>query len=106
MSEQLQVNGRSYRINRLGEIGTGDVSSLPYSLKVLLENLVRKVDGVSVTEDDVAALAAWDPDASEQRELSFSPARILLQDFTGVPAVVDLAAMRDAVSTWGARRRR
>jgi aconitate hydratase len=100
--EQLQVGDRTYRIRSFTDLDAGgDVATLPYSLKVLLENLVRHNDGVSVTDDDVAALATWDPSAPNTRELSFSPARILLQDFTGVPAVVDLAAMRDAVADLG-----
>ena len=100
MERELEVGDRRYRFQSLRELG-GDVEMLPYSLKVLLENLARHADGVSVTEDDVAALAAWDPAVPAARELSFTPARILLQDFTGVPAVVDLAAMRDAVETLG-----
>ena len=100
--EQLRVGDRTYRIRSLTDLDSGgDVTTLPYSLKVLLENLIRHADGISVTEDDVAALANWDPSAPNTRELSFSPARILLQDFTGVPAVVDLAAMRDAVADLG-----
>src|SRR5690606_9401647 len=98
----LKVGDRSYSSHRLDSLDTaGDVDTLPFSLKVLLENLVRHRDDVSVTGDDVAALAAWDPNATSRGELSFSPARILLQDFTGVPAVVDLAAMRDAVAALG-----
>jgi aconitate hydratase len=100
MEQQLQVGDRRYRYHPLAAI-EGDVSTLPYSLKVLLENLARHVDDVSVTEDDVAALAHWDPEVPHAQELSFTPARILLQDFTGVPAVVDLAAMRDAVAALG-----
>jgi len=100
VERELEVGDRRYRFQSLRELG-GDVEMLPYSLKVLLENLARHADGVSVTEDDVAALAAWDPAVPAARELSFTPARILLQDFTGVPAVVDLAAMRDAVETLG-----
>src|SRR5690554_1748609 len=99
---KLNVGDRTYEIQRLDALDTaGDVDSLPYSLKVLLENLVRHRDDVSVTGDDVAALASWEPTATSRKELSFSPARILLQDFTGVPAVVDLAAMRDAVAELG-----
>jgi aconitate hydratase len=102
MEQELAVGGRRYRFRPLNAIDTdGDVTTLPYSLKVLLENLVRHADGLAVTDDDVAALAAWDPAVPAPRELSFSPARILLQDFTGVPAVVDLAAMRDAVEALG-----
>ncbi len=78
-----------------------DLSRLPFSIKVVLENLVRHEDGQSVTADDIAAIAGWDAQATPGRELSFRPARVLLQDFTGVPAVVDLAAMRDAMAELG-----
>ena len=78
-----------------------DVARLPYSLKVLLENLLRHEDDVTVRADDIEALAGWDPDAEPDREIAFAPARILMQDFTGVPAVVDLAAMRDAMAAMG-----
>ncbi len=78
-----------------------DVARLPFSLKILLENLLRREDGRSVTADDVRALAAWDPTSGASREISFMPARVLLQDFTGVPCVVDLAAMRDAMVALG-----
>ncbi|HZP27316.1 MAG TPA: aconitate hydratase, partial [Acidimicrobiia bacterium] len=98
---RLQVGGASYEIFRLGELG----AQLPYSLKVLLENLLRHEDGVSVTPDDIRALAAWDGAAGD-RELAFSPARILWQDYTGVPAVADLAAMRDALEALGGDPRR
>jgi aconitate hydratase len=103
----LEAGGRRYQIQRLGALegDFGDPSRLPYSLKVLLENLLRHNDGVQVTDDDVAALAQWsggregaDDDGSE---ISFLPARVLMQDFTGVPAVVDLAAMRHAVREKG-----
>ena len=77
------------------------VARLPYSLKILLENLLRREDGRSVTADDIQALAAWDPTAGDTKEIAFMPARVLLQDFTGVPAVVDLAAMRDGVVRLG-----
>src|SRR5258705_208198 len=74
---------------------------LPFSLKILLENLLRTEDGVNVTEADIAALAQWNPKAEPTKEIAFTPARVLLQDFTGVPAVVDLAAMRDAMKAMG-----
>jgi aconitate hydratase len=77
------------------------VGHLPYSLKILLENLLRTEDGVSVAPEDIDALATWDPGAEPHHEIAFSPARILMQDFTGVPAVVDLAAMRDGVEALG-----
>ena len=100
--DSLDVGGRRFEIHRLSALdGVGDVARLPYSLKVLLENLVRR-EGDVVTAEDVEALARWDPRATSDRELSFAPARILMQDFTGVPAVVDLAAMRDAMADLGA----
>jgi aconitate hydratase len=90
-----------YRLDALEKAGIGHVSQLPFSLKILLENLLRFEDGRSVTKDDIAALAAWDPMAPPSREVQFRPARVLLQDFTGVPCVVDLAAMRDAIVSLG-----
>ena len=100
----LEVGGSSYDYFSLEAAAgaIGDVSRLPYSLKVLLENLLRYEDGRSVTTDDIKALAEWAKDRRSDREISYRPARILLQDFTGVPAVVDLAAMRDAVRDMGA----
>ncbi len=102
----LEVGDDRYEIHRLSALEDDfGVSRLPYSLKVLLENLLRHQDGTSVGEDDVAALAAWsgghDDAGDEDREIAFSPARVLMQDFTGVPAVVDLAALRDAVAAHG-----
>jgi aconitate hydratase len=100
----LEVGGQSHAIWRLSTLEDQfGVSRLPYSLKVLLENLLRHNDGLRVTDDDVAALASWNGgrDGGEGREISFLPARVLMQDFTGVPAVVDLAAMRHAVSEAG-----
>jgi aconitate hydratase len=97
---QLAVGEAAYEIFRLDALGPG-VADLPYSLKVLLENLLRTEDGVSVTADDVRALAGWDPAAQPDTEIAFSPARVLMQDFTGVPAVVDLATMRDAMAVLG-----
>ncbi|MDX8408614.1 MAG: aconitate hydratase AcnA [Mariprofundales bacterium] len=94
----LTVGDRDYSYYALSSVG--DLSHLPFSLKVLLENLLRRVDGETVTEGDVQALASWTPQ-SEPREIAFMPARVLMQDFTGVPAVVDLAAMRDAVVSLG-----
>ncbi|MFQ5746884.1 MAG: aconitate hydratase AcnA [Gemmatimonadota bacterium] len=88
-----------YDVRALAAAGVGRVDRLPFSLRVLLENLLRHEDGVAVTGEDIEALAAWNPD--EDREISFMPARVLLQDFTGVPAVVDLAAMRDAMRDLG-----
>lgn len=92
-----------YSLDAAAANGLGDVSSLPASLKVLLENLLRFEDGVTVTADDIKAMAAWLNDkGSAQHEIAYRPARVLMQDFTGVPAVVDLAAMRDAAKNLGA----
>jgi aconitate hydratase len=99
----LQVDDQTlqyYRLDALAAHGL-EVSRLPFSLKVLLENLLRHEDGVTVTADDIKALAEWDPKAAPNREIAFRPARVLLQDFTGVPAIVDLAAMRDAMKRLG-----
>jgi aconitate hydratase len=99
----LSVGGREYRIFRLDALASEgvDVSRLPYSLRILLENLLRTEDGVTVTRDDILALARWDPKNPPDREIAYSPARVVLQDFTGVPCVVDLAAMRDAMAELG-----
>jgi aconitate hydratase len=100
----LQVDGKSYEIFSLSALekkGVGHVSKLPFSLRVLLENLLRQEDGRFVHPADIEALAGWDPKAATQKEISFMPARVLLQDFTGVPAVVDFAAMREAMTTLG-----
>ncbi len=102
--DTLQVDGKSYEIFRLSALekkGVGHVSKLPFSLRVLLENLLRQEDGRFVHPGDIEALAGWDPNAATQKEISFMPARVLLQDFTGVPAVVDFAAMREAIRTLG-----
>ncbi len=90
-----------FSLRALENAGLGEVSTLPVTLKVLLENLLRHCDGYHVAEDDVAYLAGWDPAAGEQREIAYMPARVLLQDFTGVPAVVDLAALRSAMARLG-----
>ncbi len=100
----LRVGGESmefFRLDRLKSTGVGDIGRLPYCLKVLLENLLRREDGNSVRREEIAALARWDPASATQPEVAFMPARVLLQDFTGVPAVVDLAAMRDAMARMG-----
>ncbi|HSD53529.1 MAG TPA: aconitase family protein, partial [Burkholderiales bacterium] len=97
----LDVDGRRYEIYRLGAIQGHDVSRLPFSLKILLENLLRCEDGVSVTGDDIEALLRWDPQATPSHEIAFTPARVIMQDFTGVPAIVDLAAMREAMTRLG-----
>jgi aconitate hydratase len=99
----LEVGGESYEIYRLDAItGDGlDVQSLPFSLKVLLENLLRTEDGADITADDIKALAGWDADAEPDKEIQFTPARVIMQDFTGVPCVVDLATMREAMADLG-----
>src|SRR6516165_10823907 len=96
----LEVGGVRYAMHRLDALGDR-VERLPFSLRVLLENLLRREDGRSVTRDHVEALLAWDPKRPPDREIPFMPARVLLQDFTGVPCVVDLAAMRDAMVAMG-----
>ena len=99
----LTSNGKSYEIYRLKALEQKGVSleRLPYSLRILLENLLRQEDGKSVTAADIEFLAKWQPKAEADREIAFMPARVLMQDFTGVPAIVDLAAMRDAMKKLG-----
>jgi len=100
----LDAAGRSYQIYSLPALqnaGFGEIARLPYSMKILLENLLRHEDGRFVKAADVEALARWDLKSGAQKEISFAPARVLLQDFTGVPAVVDLAAMRDGIARLG-----
>src|SRR3954470_22832765 len=99
---ELEVGGRTYEILRLDALQSKfDVARLPFSLKILLENLLRNEDGVGVRARDIEALARWDAKAEPSEEIAFTPARVLLQDFTGVPVVVDLAAMRDAMGDLG-----
>ncbi|HIN10788.1 MAG TPA: aconitate hydratase, partial [Acidobacteria bacterium] len=90
-----------HSLQALERAGFPNVARLPYSLKILLENLLRREDGQRVTPDDIQALARWDPRAGATKEIAFMPSRVLLQDFTGVPVVVDLAAMRDGVVRLG-----
>ncbi len=97
----LTIGNDDFEVFRLDAVTDGHVAQLPYSLKILLENLLRHEDGRDVTSDDIRALANWDPKADPSTEISFTPGRVILQDFTGVPAVVDLAAMRDAVVKLG-----
>ncbi len=100
----LDVNGKSYAYASLTKLGEKyDLSALPFSMKILLENLLRHEDGVSVLPAHIEAVAKWDPKAEASKEIAFMPARVLLQDFTGVPCVVDLAAMRDAVIKLGGK---
>jgi aconitate hydratase len=98
----LEVGGRTYEIHRLDALADRfEVARLPYSIKVLLENVLRLEDGVSVSAAAIEAIAGWEADAEPSVEIPFQPARVLMQDFTGVPAVVDLAAMRDAMAEIG-----
>ena len=97
----LEVGSRSYEIYSLQALEGRDLSRLPFSLKILLENLLRFEDGVNITRADIEALLAWDPQANPSHEISFTPARVIMQDFTGVPCVVDLAAMREAIARLG-----
>ena len=100
--DHLTVNGQTYTIFSLEKLGQRfDISKLPYSMKILLENLLRCEDGVSVTKASIEAVAQWDAKQEPDTEIAFMPARVVLQDFTGVPCVVDLAAMRDAVVKLG-----
>src|ERR1700733_1239712 len=85
-----------YRLDALTKAGVGDVATLPYSLRILLENLLRYEDGKTVHPADIQAVASWNPHQRVEHEVQLRPARVLMQDFTGVPAVCDLAAMRDA----------
>jgi aconitate hydratase len=99
---ELEVGGNTYEIFRLDALQSKfDVARLPFSLKVLLENLLRNEDGSGVRAEDIEALATWDHSAKPSKEIAFTPARVVMQDFTGVPAVVDLAAMRDAMADLG-----
>jgi aconitate hydratase len=100
--QSLTVGGNTYDYFRLDAVG-GGVAQLPYSLKILLENLLRHEDGANITADDIRAFASWDPQAQPDKEIAFTPARVILQDFTGVPAIVDLAAMRDAMVKLGGK---
>src|SRR4029079_15658384 len=96
-------NGRAgiYRLSKLEEQGLGFISKLPFSIRVLLESVLRNCDGYEVREEDVKALAAWNAPAPAKLEIPFKPARVVLQDSTGVPCVVDLAAMRSAMKRLG-----
>lgn len=101
--DTFHINGQDYGYFSLKKLATQypEVDRLPYSLKILLENQLRYEDGVNTTASDIAALATWDPKATPNQEIGFVPARVVLQDFTGVPAIVDLAAMRDAMKSLG-----
>jgi len=97
----LKVGAREYQILALGALKSRNVDRLPFSLKILLENLLRFEDGVNVTQSDIDALLNWDPKALPNHEIAFTPARVIMQDFTGVPCIVDLAAMREAIARLG-----
>ena len=97
----VKSDGKSYEIFNIAVLGAERVARLPYSLKILLENLLRFEDGVNVTRADIEALLNWNPQALPAHEISFTPARVIMQDFTGVPCVVDLAAMREAITRLG-----
>src|SRR5437588_2665734 len=103
-ARQLKIGSKTYAYYSLlaaEKNGLKGISRLPFSLKVLLENLLRNEDGRSVTKEDIQAFAQWLKTKTSEREVAFRPARVLMQDFTGVPAVVDLAAMRDAMDSLG-----
>jgi aconitate hydratase len=102
--DRLTVGGVTYEVFRLDRVE--GATRLPYSLKVLLENLLRNEDGTLVTAEQIGALGARDPNAEGGTEIQFMPARVLMQDFTGVPCVVDLVAMRDAMADFGGDPRR
>ncbi len=96
---RLKVGDADYEIFRLDTVE--GAKRLPYSLKILLENLLRTEDGVNITADQIRALAGWDPKAEPDTEIQFTPGRVVMQDFTGVPCIVDLATMREAVAELG-----
>jgi aconitate hydratase len=102
-SKSLPVDGKTftfYDFNQFAADTGASVERLPFSIKILVENLLRKLDGRIVTEDDLANIVRWQKSYEAPVEIPYHPARVLMQDFTGVPAVVDLAAMRDAVKSW------
>jgi len=95
----LEVSGKSYEIFDITKLS--QANSLPFSLKVLLENLLRTEDGANITAKQIEALASWNPESIPDTEIQFTPARVIMQDFTGVPCVVDLATMREAIAELG-----
>src|ERR1700677_1041594 len=97
----LKVGAQQYDILSLGALKSLNVDRLPFSLKILLENLLRFEDGVNVTKSDIDALLKWDATALPSHEIAFTPSRVIMQDFTGVPCIVDLAAMREAIVRLG-----
>ena len=96
---QITVAGQDYEIFDISHIDGS--TSLPFSLKILLENLLRTEDGANITADQIRSLAQWDPSAEPDTEIQFTPARVVMQDFTGVPCIVDLATMREAIVELG-----
>jgi aconitate hydratase len=105
----LTVGGESFeifRLDELGRAGVGGVSHLPFAIEILLENMLRHENGRSIQKGDIEALARWNPAGNPEKEMAFTPARVLMQDLTGVPALVDLAAMRDAIQRLGGDSRR
>jgi aconitate hydratase len=103
--DTLVVGTHQYAYHRLPAIAGHNLARLPYSLKILLENLLRFEDGVNVTRADIEAVLGWDPKATPSYEIAFTPARVIMQDFTGVPCIVDLAAMREAIGAGGTGHR-
>ena len=101
--KNLEVAGKSFEIFDISNIESA--ASLPFSLKVLLENLLRTEDGANITANHIKALAAWDPTIEPDTEIQFTPARVVMQDFTGVPCIVDLATMREAIVELGGDRK-
>src|SRR5476651_2592519 len=97
----LDVGAQKYEICGLGALRAYNIDRLPFCLKILLENLLRFEDGVNVTRSDIEAIIQWDPKALPNHEIAFTPARVIMQDFTGVPCIVDLAAMREAIVRLG-----
>ena len=98
----LDTGGESLEVFRLDALQSKfDVAALPYSLKILLENLLRNEDGETVTAQSIETVAGWSPADEPSKEIAFAPSRVLMQDFTGVPAIVDLASMRDAIDELG-----
>jgi len=95
----LEVAGKSYQIFDITKLPAA--KDLPFSLKILLENLLRTEDGANITAKQIEALASWNPDSQPDTEIQFTPARVIMQDFTGVPCVVDLATMREAIAQLG-----
>src|ERR1700720_1529804 len=104
----FKVGNKEYELYRLDALDKQGIATrhLPFSLRILLENLLRTEDGRNVTKEEIRALAAWNKNSKPEKEIAFTPSRVLLQDFTGVPAVVDLAAMRDAMQRMGGDPRR